>query len=216
MKTGILFDLDGTLLDTLQDLTDSVNHTLERFGCPARTPAQIRSYLGTGARNLIRQALPGKADDPDLDAVLAAYQDWYDTHNRIKTAPYEGILEALAELGKDYPLAIVSNKPDRAVKPMCKEYFGPDIYALGETDDCPRKPAPDMVYKGMAAIGVEKCVYVGDSEVDIFTAKNAGMPCLTVLWGFRDEALLMENGAAHICRDPKDMAKALKELIENG
>ena len=216
MKTGILFDLDGTLLDTLQDLTDSVNHTLESFGCPTRTPAEIRSYLGTGARNLIRQALPGKADDPDLDAALAAYQDWYDTHNRIKTAPYAGILEALEELGKDYPVAIVSNKPDRAVKPMCKEYFGENIYALGETADCPRKPAPDMVYKGMAAIGVEKCVYVGDSEVDIFTAKNAGMPCLTVLWGFRDEDFLVENGAEHLCRDPKDMAKALKELIENG
>jgi len=216
MKTGILFDLDGTLLDTLQDLTDSVNHTLEQFGCPTRTKQEIRSYLGTGARNLIRQALPGKERDPDLDAVLAAYQDWYDTHNRIKTRPYEGILEALAELKKDYPVAIVSNKPDRAVKPMCKEYFGEEIYALGESADCPRKPAPDMVYKGMAAIGVEKCVYVGDSEVDVFTAKNAGMPCLTVLWGFRDADFLIANGAEHLCRDPKNLAKTLKELIENG
>ena len=216
MKTGILFDLDGTLLDTLQDLTDSVNHTLEQFGCPARTGREIRSFLGTGARNLIRQSLPGRADDPDLDAVLAAYQDWYDTHNRIKTRPYDGILEALEELGRDYPLAIVSNKPDRAVKPMCKEYFGEEIYALGETADCPRKPAPDMVYQGMAAIGVEKCIYVGDSEVDVFTANNAGMPCLTVLWGFRDEDFLRENGANNFCREPRDLAKTLKELIENG
>ncbi|MBQ8881244.1 MAG: HAD family hydrolase [Oscillospiraceae bacterium] len=216
MKTGILFDLDGTLLDTLDDLTDSVNHTLRQFGCPERSKAEIRSYLGTGARNLIRQALPGKADDPDLDRALAAYQDWYDTHNRIKTRPYDGILEALDELQKDYPVAIVSNKPDRAVKPMCKEYFGQDIYALGEKTDCPRKPAPDMVYAGMAAIGATKCVYVGDSEVDVFTAKNAGMPCLTVLWGFRDEDFLKENGAEHFCDDPKKLAASLKELIENG
>jgi len=216
MKTGILFDLDGTLLDTLEDLTDSVNHILQQFGCPTRTAREIRSYLGTGARNLIRQALPGKADDPDLDAALAVYQDWYDTHNRIKTAPYPGILEALDELKKDYPIAIVSNKPHRAVAPMCKEYFSEDIYALGETDGCPRKPAPDMVYKGMTAIGVEKCIYVGDSEVDIFTAKNAGMPCLSVTWGFRDEDFLLENGAMHFCRDPKELAKTLKEMIENG
>lgn len=216
MKTGILFDLDGTLLDTLDDLIDSVNHTLEQFGCPTRTKQEIRSYLGNGARNLIKQSLPGTPNDPPVDAVLSAYQDWYDTHNRIKTRPYEGILEALEELSKDYPIAIVSNKPDRAVKPMCKEYFGEEIYALGESSDCPRKPAPDMVYKGMAAIGATKCVYVGDSEVDIFTARNAGSPCLTVTWGFRDEAFLIENGAEHICRDPKKMTKALKELIENG
>ena len=212
MKKILFTDLDGTLLDTLQDLTDSVNHTLETFGCPTRTPAEIRSYLGTGARNLIRQALPGKADDPDLDAALAAYQDWYDTHNRIKTAPYEGILEALEELGKDYPVAIVSNKPDRAVKPMCKEYFGENIYALGETADCPRKPAPDMVYKGMAAIGVEKCVYVGDSEVDVLTAKNAGVPCLCVTWGFRDREVLEEAGGMHLCDRVEEMEEKIEEL----
>ena len=133
--------------------------------------------------------------------------------NRIKTAPYEGILEALAELSKDYPLAIVSNKPDRAVKPMCREYFGEDIYALGETDDCPRKPAPDMVYKGMAAIGVEKCVYVGDTEVDIETARNAGVPCLSVLWGFRDQETLVEAGADHFCKTPEDLLKKIKEMV---
>ena len=216
MKTGILFDLDGTLLDTLQDLTDSVNHTLESFGCPTRTDREIRSFLGTGARNLIRQSLPGKADDPDLDTVFSAYLAWYAEHSNIKTRPYDGILEALAELQKDYPVAIVSNKSDRNVKDLSREHFGADIFALGETDDCPRKPAPDMVYKGMAAIGVEKCIYVGDSEVDIFTAKNAGMPCLTVLWGFRDEDYLIEQGAEYFCRDPKDLAKTLKELIENG
>ena len=216
MKTGILFDLDGTLLNTWDDLTDAVNHTLQAYNCPTRTPAEIRSFLGNGPRNLIQQALPGKADDPDLDAVFAAYQAWYADHANIKTSPYDGILESLAELGKDYPIAIVSNKSDAPVKALCRNYFGEDIFALGETDDCPRKPAPDMLYKAMAAIGVEKCIYVGDSEVDIQVAKNAGMPCLTVLWGFRDEDYLLENGAEHICRDPKTLAKTLKELIENG
>ena len=216
MKTGILFDLDGTLLNTLEDLTDSVNHTLTQFGCPTRTIAEIRCFVGTGARNLIRKALPGTPNDPPVEDVLAAYQDWYDTHAQIKTRPYDGILQALSELQNDYPIAIVSNKSDRAVKPLCREYFGEDIFALGETADCPRKPAPDMIYAAMAAIGVETCIYVGDSEVDVFTAKNAGMPCLTVLWGFRDEDYLIENGAEHLCSDPKNLAKALKELIENG
>ena len=214
MKTGILFDLDGTLLDTLEDLTDSVNHTLAQFGCPPRTKAEIRAFLGNGARNLIARSLPGKADDPDLDTVFAAYQAWYKTHSNIKTRPYDGILEALEELGKAYPIAVVSNKSDQNVKDLCREHFGADIYALGETPDCPRKPAPDMLYKGMAAIGVETCVYVGDSEVDALVAKNAGVPCLTVLWGFRDEDLLRENGATHFCADPKKLAKTLKELIE--
>ena len=216
MKTGILFDLDGTLLDTLEDLTDSVNHTLEVFGCPARTLAEVRSFVGTGARNLIRQALPGTENDPPVEDVLAAYQDWYDTHSQIKTRPYDGILEALAELRNDYPVAIVSNKPDRAVKPMARQYFGEGIFALGETEGCPRKPAPDMIYKGMAAIGVEKCIYVGDSEVDVITAKNANMPCLTVLWGFRDMDFLRQQGAEHFCYHPKDLATTIKELMEYG
>ena len=158
MKTGILFDLDGTLLDTLQDLTDSVNHILETFGCPTRTDREIRSFLGNGARNLIQQALPGKADDPDLDTVFSAYLAWYADHSSIKTRPYAGILEALAELKKDYPVAVVSNKSDHNVKALSREHFGEEIFALGETADCPRKPAPDMIYKAMAAIGVEKCI----------------------------------------------------------
>ena len=216
MKTGILFDLDGTLLDTLQDLADSVNHTLEAFGCPTRTVEELRSILGSGPRDLIRRSLPGKADDPDLDTALAAYKAWYAEHSLIKTRPFDGILESLEELKKDYPIAVVSNKSDENVKTLCEKFFGPDIYALGETDDCPRKPAPDMLYKAMAAIGVEKCIYVGDTEVDSLVAKNAGVPCLTVLWGFRDEDFLVENGAEHFCRDPKDLAKTLKELIENG
>lgn len=213
MKIGILWDLDGTLLATLEDLTDSVNHTLKEFGCPERTLEEIRTFVGTGARRLIALALPGKEDDPDVDEVLAAYQEYYATHAQIKTAPYAGVLEALETLGKRYPMAIVSNKPDRPVKLLCKDYFG-DIYALGETPDCPRKPAADMVLKGMKAIGVEACIYVGDSETDVETAKNAGMPCLSVLWGFRKKDELVAAGAKHFCDDPKDLPRVLTALME--
>ena len=216
MKTGILFDLDGTLLSTLEDLTDAVNYTLRHYGCPERTQQEVCSFLGYGAKHLIASSLPENGKDFDVDAVLAFYQKYYAAHSQIKTRPYDGILDALEELRKDYPIAIVSNKPDIATKPLCREYFGADIYALGESAGCPRKPAPDMVHQGMQAIGVKTCIYVGDSEVDVQTAKNAGVPCLSVLWGFRDKAYLAQEGATHFCDDPKKLATCLKEMIENG
>ena len=155
MKTGILFDLDGTLLDTLEDLLDATNVALAHFGCPPRTLSELRTFVGNGARNQIRLSLPGKADDPELDEVLAFYKEYYSGHCQNKTAPYPGVLDVLAEL-REYPMAIVSNKPDAAVKTLCEQHF-PGIYALGEAADCPRKPAPDMVYKAMADIGVDAC-----------------------------------------------------------
>ena len=211
--TGIIFDLDGTLLDTLQDLTDAVNYTLRYYGCPERTIDEVKEFIGTGAKNLIRKALPGLPGDPELDAALANYQAYYATHARIKTRPFDGILEALAEIGAKYPIAIVSNKPDIAVKPLCAEFFGSHIFALGETADIPRKPAPDMVYKAMAAIGVEQCIYVGDSEPDVEVAKNVGCKALSVLWGFRDEACLRSVGAEYFCRDPKDLLRVLESMM---
>lgn len=215
MKTGILFDLDGTLLNTLEDLTDAVNYVMCKHGCPERSMEEVRTFIGTGAKNLIRKALPGKENDPPLEKVLSDYQVYYNAHSQVKTCPYAGILEALEQLRKKYPVAIVSNKPDVPVKSLCKGYFG-DVYALGETADCPRKPAPDMLYKAMQAIGVERCIYVGDSETDVTTANNAGFPCLSVTWGFRDEACLREAGGQHFCRDPKDLCNALEELMEYG
>ena len=212
MKIGILFDLDGTLLNTLEDLMDSTNYALSQYGCPERTMEEIRRFIGTGAKRLIAQALPGKEDDPDVDEVLATYQAYYATHAQIKTAPYKGVMEAIAEIKKKYPVAIVSNKPDNAVKILCSQYFG-DVFALGESSACPRKPAPDMVYKAMEAIGADRCIYVGDSEVDVLTAKNAGVPCLSVLWGFRDREILVEAGAEYFCKAPKDLLQILKEMI---
>lgn len=213
MKTGILFDLDGTLLSTLEDLTDAVNFTLRHYGCAERTPEEICSYLGYGARYLISSALPENGKAFDVDEVLAFYQGYYGTHNQIKTRPYDGILESLAEIRKEFPVAVVSNKPDIATKKLCRQYFGEDIFALGETGDIPRKPAPDMLHRAMAAIGVDRCVYVGDSEVDVITANNTGVPCLSVVWGFRDKECLLENGATHICEDPRDLPRCLKEMV---
>jgi len=213
LRIGILFDLDGTLMNSLEDLTDSVNYTLRYYGCPERNLDEVRSFVGNGAKVLITSALPGKESDPPVEEALRFFQGYYADHCQLKTRPYDGIAEALEEIRKEFPVAVVSNKPDVATKPLCKGLFGEDIYALGQTDDCPRKPAPDMVYKAMAAIGVEKCIYVGDSEVDVLTAKNAGVPCLSVLWGFRDQALLTEKGATHFCDDPKKLLTCLKEMI---
>ena len=209
MKIGILWDLDGTLLDTLEDLMDGVNYALNQFGLPPRTLEEVRQFVGNGAANLINRAVDGRADEK---AVLDVFKVYYNAHCQIKTRPYEGVPEALAKLGEKYPMAIVSNKPDSAVKPLCEQYF-PGLYALGERADCPRKPAPDMVYKAMADLGVETCIYVGDSEVDVATAKNAGVKCLSVLWGFRDREELEQVGGMYFCERPEDLTVTLETMI---
>ena len=208
MKTGILWDLDGTLLDTLEDLASAVNYAMDQYGYPNRTLAEVRSFLGNGARQLIALSAPETAN---VDAVLKTFRDYYDGHCQIKTGPYDGIMEALEVLGKKYPMAVVSNKPDPAVKSLCAQYF-PALYARGESADCPRKPAPDMVFKAMEAIGVERCIYVGDSEVDVMTAQNAGMPCLSVLWGFRDREEIEAAGGIYFCEKTAELIEKLEEL----
>ena len=211
MKTGILFDLDGTLLNTLEDLLDATNYALALYGHPPRTLEELRRFVGNGAENQIRLSLPDGRKE-DLPQVLAAYKPYYTEHCQIKTKPYDGILPALKALARKYPVAIVSNKPDSAVKALCADYF-PGIYALGETLDCPRKPAADMVFKAMEAIGVERCVYVGDSEVDVLTAKNAGMPCVGVLWGFRDREDLEAAGGCAYCEKTENLVSVIEETI---
>lgn len=207
--TGILWDLDGTLLDTLEDLMDGVNYAMDAFGYPRRTLEEVRRFVGNGARNLLIKAAPA---DADIDVVLAKFHEYYDTHCQDKTAPYPGIMEALAVLREKYPMAIVSNKPDVAAQPLCEKYF-PGVYARGEIAGCPRKPAPDMVYRAMEAIGVETCIYVGDSEVDVLTAKNAGMPCLSVLWGFRNRCDMEAVGAEHFCTTPGELVEGIEGMI---
>ena len=210
--TGILFDLDGTLLDTLDDLLDATNYALGFHGFPERTRQELRGFVGNGAANQIRLSCPEGTPEETVQKVLATYKPYYTAHCQIKTAPYAHCPEALEQLKRNCALAIVSNKPDSAVKALCAQFF-PGIYALGETPDCPRKPAPDMLHKAMAAIGADKAVYVGDSEVDILTAKNAGMPCLSVTWGFRDKDMLERNGGKYFCNDPRELANAILKLI---
>ena len=210
--TAILFDLDGTLLDTLEDLADATNAALTHFGFPVRTLEEIRKFVGNGARRQITLSLPEGQSDETVDRVLAWYKSYYAAHSQIKTRPYAGILEALEEVKAEFPVGIVTNKPDVAVQPLCKAHF-PGVYALGESGALPRKPAPDMVQSAMEAVGARDCIYVGDSEVDVLTAKNTGVPCLSVLWGFRDRKILVDAGATHFCETPADLLKCLKEMI---
>lgn len=212
MKTGILFDLDGTLLNTLEDLLDATNYALEVCGYPKRTLPELRRFVGNGAENQIRMSLPEGASPEEVQRVLKIYKPYYTEHCQVKTRPYDGIWESLAILKEKYPIAVVSNKPDAAVKALCGQMF-PGIFALGEAPDCPRKPAPDMVHKACRAIGVDTCVYVGDSEVDVRTAKNAGVPCLSVLWGFRDREDIEAAGGQYFCESPAQLTEKIEEII---
>ena len=211
-KIGILFDLDGTLLDTLEDLTDATNYTLRHFGLPERSLKDMRRILGNGALYQLTIARPDGATEPDPNEMLKVYLPYYEANSKNKTRPYNGIPEALAEISKKYPVAVVSNKPDSAVKPLCAEYF-PGYYALGQSNEIPRKPAPDMVYKAMKDMGVDSCIFVGDSEVDVITAVNAGVPCIAVLWGFRDRDVLEENGAKYFCDDASKLLSCIEEIV---
>ena len=211
MKTGLLFDLDGTLLDTLEDLLDATNYALAACGYPVKTLPQLRAVVGNGAANQIRKSLPEGTPEDVVEQVLAIYKPYYTANCQNKTAPYPGICQALQTLQETYPIAIVSNKPDSAVKELCSHWF-PGIYALGESADCPRKPAADMVYKAMAAIGAQDCIYIGDSEVDILTAQNAKVRCLSVCWGFRDEDQLVAAGGTDFCNDTAKILEKIEEM----
>ena len=210
---AVLFDMDGTVLDTLDDLCDSINHSLAEFSLPPVSREHVRQCLGNGAAFLVSHSIPADCS-PDLEAdVLAFYKPWYDAHCLIKTAPYEGILPMMRSLKEHgLRLAIISNKPDRAVQELSDAFF-PGLLELsvGESPSVRRKPAPDTVLTAASQIGlsVDQCVYVGDSEVDLQTARNAGMDCISVTWGFRDEAQLIEAGASVLVRTPEELESLL-------
>jgi phosphoglycolate phosphatase len=215
MKLGILFDLDGTLLNTLDDLYDAVNYVLRQLGYPERSLMEIRRFVGNGARRLVEQALPGEPTEAQVDKALQVFQDYYNsTCSDGTTCPYPGILEMLEELKKSYPVAVVSNKPDPAVKALCKKYF-PGVLALGVTEKIARKPAPDMVFAVMKQMDVGSCIYVGDSEVDVLTAKNANIPCISVLWGFRDKPEIEAAGGSVFCEKAADLPDKIESIIKN-
>ena len=214
-QQAILFDLDGTLLNTLDDLTDSVNVTLQAHGFPLRKREEIRKFLGNGSEFLMRSALPEGTKEEDFAACLAEYQVYYKAHMEDKTAPYEGILPLLKKLKESgWRLGVVSNKFDTAVKGLCEKYFPGCIDAAAgerEAEGIRRKPAPDMAFTAAERLGVRSvdCLYIGDSEVDIQTAKNAGMECISVCWGFRDADFLEQAGATKLVHTPQELERVL-------
>ena len=213
MYRTAIFDLDGTLLDTLQDLADSANYALALHRLPARAVDEIRQFVGNGVGLLIHRAVPEGTEPEVEEQVLRDFRAHYLLNMENKTAPYPGVPELLDALGKaGVRTAVVSNKFDGAVKGLCQNYFGDRIgAAIGESQGVARKPAPDTVFRALAELGMprEGAVYVGDSDVDIETAKNAGLPCISVSWGFRSRSFLTEHGARTIA----DTVEELKELL---
>lgn len=208
-----IFDLDGTILDTLEDLTNAVNYILIQYERPTRTPAEIRSYLGNGVVKLIECAFGDSVDGDTLSRAVSEYRVYYGEHADIKTRPYSGIPEMLAELrAAGVKTAVLSNKPDAPTKALCKRYFdGLFHIAAGEKEGIVRKPAPDGVYPILEELGVSACdaVYIGDSEVDIETAKNSEMDGISVAWGFRDVDYLKKSGASVIVYSADELKRAI-------
>ena len=205
--TAVLFDLDGTLLDTLDDLTASCNAALAAFGLPLRERKDVCRFVGHGIGRLIRLAVPESATEAEMAGVLEFFKNHYALHNGDRTRPYEGIPEMLDALRRlDYKVAIVSNKNDENVKKMAEDFFGIEV-AIGDQREISPKPAPDGVWRAMKALGAdaERTLYVGDSEVDLQTARNAGIPCLAVTWGFRSREELQTAGAMYYANHPAEI-----------
>lgn len=214
MKTynAVIWDLDGTLLDTLVDLRNSVNYAMAQFGYPECTMEQIRTFVGNGVKKLVELAIPNGTDNPNYSEAYDTFCAHYAIHNLDNTRPYDGVLEVIEELkARGVKQAIVSNKVDDGVKKLNDAFFGVDI-ALGVTDDLPRKPAPDMVHRAMDLIGAipSETVYIGDSEVDMATAKNAGLPCISVLWGFRSREELEPHNPECMIEHPSEILEYIK------
>lgn len=204
-----IFDLDGTLLYTLDDLTASTNHAMRTLGMPEHTVDEVRLMVGNGVRKLIERATPNGTDNPLYERAYSTFIEHYLKHSLDTTRPYNGIIETLAELKRRKKnIAIVSNKYCKATEELCRYFFNDYIsVAIGESETVRRKPAPDTVEKALQSLGASKdfAVYVGDSEVDIATAHNSGLPCINVLWGFRDKKFLMENGGTVFINSPKEL-----------
>lgn len=210
---AVLFDMDGTVLNTLGDLAAAVNHTLREFSMPERSIAEVAAALGNGAAYLIAHTVPAGTPKELTEKVLAAYAPYYDSHCDILTGPYDGIVPLMRKLrDKGVKLAVISNKQDTAVKPLAEKYFpGLLEIAVGESAEVRRKPNPDAVLAALRHIGAtrEEAIYVGDTEVDLQTAHNAGMECASVDWGFRTREQLVESGAEHIFENVQELEEYL-------
>jgi len=214
---AVIWDLDGTLLNTLDDLAASTNAALAENGLPPRTTDEVRQFVGNGVKKLIERAVPELGENhPQFQQVLDCFVAHYGAHSRDNTRPYDGIMDALEQLERLGAMhAIVSNKIDFAVKALSQDYFpGRMKSAVGDDPSRRKKPAPDSVLEAMRQMGVaaQECVYVGDSDVDVITARNAGIPCVAVTWGFRDEQCLRDAGAEHIAHTPEQLVQTIVSL----
>lgn len=204
-----IFDLDGTLLSTLADLAASTNYALRTHHMPERSLDEVRRFVGNGVKKLMERAIPDGLNNPLFEETFATFRQHYMQHNLDTTQPYPGIMQLLEQLkaeGKN--IAVVSNKFYAATRELCRHFFGDLVpVAIGEREDIRKKPAPDTVIEALRELGVDKegAVYIGDSDVDIMTAKNSGMPCVSVLWGFRNKEFLLEHGATTLISQPEDM-----------
>ncbi len=213
----IVFDMDGTLLDSLTDLHNSLNHCFDKVGFQRRTYREVRSFVGNGIRTLIERAVPQGTSEEKIEEIFVMFKEHYMVHCADFTAPYDGIMEMLDGLKKrGYRMAIVSNKADAAVKVLTEEFFGNYIeVAVGDMEGKRKKPAPDLVWLAMEQLGgatKENTIYVGDSEVDYETAVNSELRCISVLWGFRDRELLEDRGACCFASKPMDVVGILGEM----
>ena len=210
-----VFDMDGTILNTLEDLADSTNYALKANGLPERTIDEVRRFVGNGIRLLIERAVPTDTDKKLTDKVFDTFKEYYKTHCAVKTRPYDGIKDVLLELRKAGCLtAVVSNKADFAVQDLCKDYFDNLFdFAIGDREGIKKKPAPDSVFEVLSKLNVEKdnAVYIGDSDVDFATSVNAGMDVIMVGWGYRDEEFLREKGAKRIIKQPSEILDIILE-----
>lgn len=206
---AVIFDLDGTLTDTLQDLWLSTNHALHTMGWPQRSIDEVRRFVGNGVRRLMEQAVPAGTGEEDFEQCFRHFREYYVQHCQDNTDLYPGVRDMMLALQRQgVKMAIVSNKLQAGVDELRQRFFGGLVdVAIGEQPPIPRKPAPDMVHAAMSQLGVQphECVYVGDSEVDLATARNSGLPCISVLWGFRDRETLLQHGATVLINQPNEL-----------
>lgn len=213
MINAIIFDLDGTLLNTLEDLKDSTNFALSYYNYPPKTSEEVRNFVGNGVEKLIERAIPNGADNPNFYACVERLKDHYSKNMCNKTKPYVGIIDMLDELYRhNVKVAVVSNKFDKAAKELCKKYFNDKInIVIGESANIRKKPSPDSVLEVIKQLDAKKeeTLYVGDSEVDIETAKNSNLTCISVTWGFRNREFLVNSGAKYIIDSPLELLKLI-------